>query len=140
MTQWSSGLNVGSMWEGSRACGWDGSICRLTVGRGFASVVGVPILPDSSCTPFFPLSFLSTIGNPLPRKRTDRYRPVRTDLEQFALTEASYVTVRLVQQFPGIESRDPEPWREKLTLTCTGLGGCKVGLVASCSELSHLED
>lgn len=60
--------------------------------------------------------------------RTDGYRTVRTYIEQFALTEASYVTVRLVQQFPGIESRDPEPWREKLTLTCTVLGGCKVGL------------
>jgi len=49
-------------------------------------------------------------------------------IEQFALTEASYITVRLMQEFGGIESRDPEPWREKLSLTCTGLGGCKVVL------------
>lgn len=48
--------------------------------------------------------------------------------EQFALTEASYLTARLVQEFPRIESRDSEPWREQLTLTCTGLGGCKVAL------------
>lgn len=48
--------------------------------------------------------------------------------QQFALTEASYTTVRLVQAFAGIESRDPEPWREWLTLTCVGLGGCKVVL------------
>ncbi|KAL8865833.1 MAG: hypothetical protein Q9174_006669 [Haloplaca sp. 1 TL-2023] len=51
-------------------------------------------------------------------------------LEQFALTEASYISVRLVQEFARIESRDSEPWREKLSLTCTGLGGCKVSLTA----------
>ena len=49
-------------------------------------------------------------------------------IEQFALTEAAYVTVRLMQAFEGIESRDPLPWREKLSLTCVGLGGCKVVL------------
>ncbi|KAL8914793.1 MAG: hypothetical protein Q9171_000629 [Xanthocarpia ochracea] len=50
--------------------------------------------------------------------------------QQFALTEASYITVRLLQEFDRIESRDPEVWREKLGLTCTGLGGCKVSLTA----------
>ena len=50
--------------------------------------------------------------------------------EQFALTEASYISVRLLQEFARIESRDSEPWREKLSLTCTGLGGCKVSLTA----------
>ncbi|KAL9076980.1 MAG: hypothetical protein Q9161_000613 [Pseudevernia consocians] len=54
--------------------------------------------------------------------------------EQFALTEASYVTVRLLQEFPRIESRDPEPWREKLALTCTCLGGCKVALFPRAKE------
>ena len=49
-------------------------------------------------------------------------------VEQFALMEASYITIRLMQEFKGIESRDPEPWRELLSLTCTGLGGCKVAL------------
>ncbi|KAL9632194.1 MAG: hypothetical protein Q9164_005474 [Protoblastenia rupestris] len=48
--------------------------------------------------------------------------------QQFALTEAAYITVKLMQEFEGIESMDPEPWREKFTLTCTGLGGCKVVL------------
>ena len=48
--------------------------------------------------------------------------------EQFALALASYVTVRLVQEFSDIESRDPEPWRESLKITCIGLGGCKIGL------------
>lgn len=51
--------------------------------------------------------------------------------QQFALTEASYTTVRLCQAFSGIESRDPEPWRESLTLTCVGLGGAKVALTSS---------
>lgn len=51
-------------------------------------------------------------------------------LEQFALTEASYIIVRLMQEFPTIESRDPEPWREKLSSTCTNRGGCKVALIS----------
>lgn len=38
------------------------------------------------------------------------------------------MTVRLMQEFVGIESRDPEPWREKVGLTCMGFGGCKVVL------------
>lgn len=50
--------------------------------------------------------------------------------QQFALTETSYVVVRLLQEFPGLESRDDEVWREKLSITCTGLGGAKVGLKA----------
>ena len=48
--------------------------------------------------------------------------------QQFALTEAAYITVRLMQQFKGIQSMDLEPWREDLTIVCTGLGGCKVVL------------
>jgi len=48
--------------------------------------------------------------------------------QQFALTETEYTMVRLMQEFRRLESRDPEPWRELLMLTCTGLGGCKVGL------------
>lgn len=48
--------------------------------------------------------------------------------QNFALTETGYVIVRILQQFSVIESRDSEPWREKLTIICTGAGGCKVGL------------
>ncbi|MCJ1316155.1 hypothetical protein MMC15_001475 [Xylographa vitiligo] len=48
--------------------------------------------------------------------------------QQLALTEAAYVTVRLMQEFSALESRDLEPWREKMNLTCTGYGGCKVVL------------
>ncbi|KAH7073092.1 cytochrome P450 52A12 [Paraphoma chrysanthemicola] len=48
--------------------------------------------------------------------------------QQYALTEAGYVTVRLVQEFSKIESRDPNPWQENLTLTLCSLNGTKVSL------------
>ena len=49
--------------------------------------------------------------------------------QQFALTEASYTTVRLCQAFAGIESADEtSEWREKFTLTCVNLEGAKVVL------------
>lgn len=52
--------------------------------------------------------------------------------QQFALTEASYTTIRLMQEFAKIESRDDgRPWTEWLTLTCVGLNGAKVGLTSS---------
>ncbi|KAL1956489.1 hypothetical protein VTO42DRAFT_7287 [Malbranchea cinnamomea] len=48
--------------------------------------------------------------------------------QQFALTEASYTTVRLMQNFRTIECRDPNPWREMITLTCASYHGTKVAL------------
>jgi cytochrome P450 len=60
--------------------------------------------------------------------RLSVWHMLTSSTEQFALTEASYVTVRLMQEFASLESRDPEPWREVFTLTCSGLGGCKVAL------------
>lgn len=50
--------------------------------------------------------------------------------QQYALTEASFVTVRLVQEFSKIESRDPNGglWQEGLTLTVCSGNGVKVGL------------
>ena len=51
--------------------------------------------------------------------------------QQFALTETGYVVVRMLQEFPVIESRDSEPWREKVAVTATSLGGAKVGLRTS---------
>ncbi|KAF9698438.1 hypothetical protein EKO04_003652 [Ascochyta lentis] len=47
--------------------------------------------------------------------------------QNFALTETMYVVVRLIQGFE-IEQKDFEEWREKFSITCTGLGGCKIGL------------
>ncbi|WEW59052.1 hypothetical protein PRK78_004520 [Emydomyces testavorans] len=48
--------------------------------------------------------------------------------QQLALTEASYTTIRLMQRFRNIESRDPHPWTECLTLTCASAYGAKVAL------------
>jgi cytochrome P450 len=48
--------------------------------------------------------------------------------QQYALTEAGYVTVRLVQEFKEMESRDPQDWQEGLTLTLCSRNGVKVGL------------
>ncbi|PQE18082.1 cytochrome P450 alkane hydroxylase protein [Rutstroemia sp. NJR-2017a BVV2] len=48
--------------------------------------------------------------------------------QQFALTEASYTTIRLLQAFKDIESRDDNPFEEMLTLTLSNLHGAKVGL------------
>ncbi|KAF2036159.1 cytochrome P450 alkane hydroxylase-like protein [Setomelanomma holmii] len=47
--------------------------------------------------------------------------------QNFALTEAMFVVVRLLQCFE-VDGRDEGIWREKLTITCTGAGGCKLGL------------
>ncbi|PYH91121.1 cytochrome P450 alkane hydroxylase [Aspergillus ellipticus CBS 707.79] len=48
--------------------------------------------------------------------------------QQYALTEAGYVTVRLAQRFSVLESRDPGPWEEALTLTLCSKNGTRVGL------------
>jgi cytochrome P450 len=48
--------------------------------------------------------------------------------QQYALTEVSYVTVRLAQEFEKLESRDPGPWEESLTLTLCSRNGTKVCL------------
>ena len=48
--------------------------------------------------------------------------------QQFALTEAGYTIVRLLQTFARIESRDPEPWCEGLHLTLSSGNGVKVAM------------
>jgi len=48
--------------------------------------------------------------------------------QQFALLEASYTTIRLMQQFQRIEARDNQEWCEFLTLTLASGTGCWVGL------------
>jgi len=49
--------------------------------------------------------------------------------QQYALTEASYVTARLVQTFSKLESRDSEPWSESITLTLCSANGTKVACI-----------
>jgi len=48
--------------------------------------------------------------------------------QQYALTEAGYVTARLAMEFERLESRQPGPWREALALTLSCGGGTQVGL------------
>lgn len=48
--------------------------------------------------------------------------------QQFALIEAAYVTIRLVQQFSTLESRNPGVWEENLTLTLCSKNGTRVSL------------
>jgi cytochrome P450 len=48
--------------------------------------------------------------------------------QQLALTEASYVLVRMAQEFKSVESRDDRPWTEDLKLTAANLHGCRVAL------------
>lgn len=50
--------------------------------------------------------------------------------QQFALTEASYTIVRLVQEFGGLEDRSAGvPWKAQLSLTMAVAGGVNVGLI-----------
>jgi len=49
--------------------------------------------------------------------------------QQFALTEAGYTIVRLLQEFRGIENRDDSKWEEKLSLTLAIDNGVKVAMV-----------
>ncbi|KAB8272177.1 cytochrome P450 [Aspergillus minisclerotigenes] len=48
--------------------------------------------------------------------------------QQYALTEASYVTVRLAQRYKTLVSRDPGPWEEHVTLTLRSRNGTQVSL------------
>jgi cytochrome P450 len=54
--------------------------------------------------------------------------------QQFALTEAGYAIVRIMQQFKEIESRDAEPFQELLTLTMASKNGAKVALTPTLRE------
>ena len=48
--------------------------------------------------------------------------------QQFALTEAGYTTVRLMQVFDSIEARDPRPWAEGLSITMAVGNGVQVAM------------
>ncbi|ELR02562.1 hypothetical protein VC83_08941 [Pseudogymnoascus destructans] len=48
--------------------------------------------------------------------------------QQFALTEAGYTLVRMVQEFERIESRDSKPWLENLHLTLGSGNGVHTSL------------
>ncbi|KAH8808830.1 putative cytochrome P450 alkane hydroxylase [Xylogone sp. PMI_703] len=48
--------------------------------------------------------------------------------QQYALTEAGYTVVRLMQKFSTIEDREPRPWNARQHLTIRSLHGTKVAL------------
>ena len=48
--------------------------------------------------------------------------------QQYALTEVGYVTIRLVQEFQTLHSRDPGPWEQTPTLALRSRNGTKVCL------------
>ncbi|PQE05941.1 cytochrome P450 alkane hydroxylase protein [Rutstroemia sp. NJR-2017a BBW] len=48
--------------------------------------------------------------------------------QQFALTEASFVIVRMLQEFSKIEPRDDEEWKEAYTLVVCSQNGTQVSL------------
>ena len=48
--------------------------------------------------------------------------------EQFGFTVALYTTVRIVQAFEILESRDSEPWTENLGVVCFPANGVKVSM------------
>jgi cytochrome P450 len=48
--------------------------------------------------------------------------------QQFALTEAGYTIVRLMQNFGAVQARDDRPWNEGLQLTMSVGNGVKVAL------------
>ena len=56
-----------------------------------------------------------------------------TDLlsEQFALAEATYTVLRLLQIYETIEAIDDKPWVENLGITMNSASGCKVRLHAA---------
>ena len=50
--------------------------------------------------------------------------------QQLALTQATYVVVRMMQEFTSITRRDKkEEWQEKITLNTKSLHGTKVALM-----------
>ena len=50
--------------------------------------------------------------------------------QQLALTQATYVVVRMMQEFTSITRRDKkEEWQEKITLNLKSLHGTKVALM-----------
>jgi hypothetical protein len=50
-------------------------------------------------------------------------------VEQYALLEASYATIRIIQTFERLENRDGRPWTEKIGLNLSNKNGVLVELV-----------
>lgn len=75
------------------------------------------------------VSDVSIILNSLPAVMRRRHG-LTLFAEQFALTEASYTAIRLIQEFSNIESRDSQPWTESIGATCSNANGTKVAMMS----------
>jgi len=53
--------------------------------------------------------------------------------EQFALTEASYVTVRFLQCFETITAHDDREWVEQYSLVMCSMNGVQASVTRPCS-------
>lgn len=51
--------------------------------------------------------------------------------EQYALMEVSYTLIRMLQVFPTIQSRDPDPWLESIGISLCNGNGAKVAFEAA---------
>ncbi|KAF7854577.1 hypothetical protein EAF04_010386 [Stromatinia cepivora] len=49
--------------------------------------------------------------------------------QQFALAEASYTIIRLLQEFERIEDRDGTEWKEQFALTACSAKGVQIGMI-----------
>ena len=54
------------------------------------------------------------------------------------MTEASYILVRLFQEFDEIQSRDSRVWQEHIGLILSNLHGTLVGLTRNLSSKSSM--
>ena len=54
--------------------------------------------------------------------------PRNCPAQQLVQTEAAYVIARIVQQYSGIERRDPQPWTETWHIHPLSKYGCQVAL------------
>ena len=105
-------------------------------------------LPKGSVVAFYPWSFhrrQDFYGEDADEFKPERWENLRPNWhflpfsggpricvgQQFALTEASYTTIRLMQAFSRIEQRDEREWCEWVTLTLASGVGCKVALFES---------
>jgi len=96
-------------------------------------------------TSFYAIHHLKSIWGPTAEEfdpdRWDTFKPATWEFVPFAhgpracvgrqkaLMEASYVIVRLLQEFRDIQSRDAQEWTGQVKLTAKNANGCKVGLV-----------
>ncbi len=95
-------------------------------------------------TSFYVLHRLSSVWGPdvklFNRDRWNPFKPGAWEYVPFgggprvcagkfkALTEASYVIVRILQEFRQIEGRDEREWTGEVQLTARNVNGCKVAL------------